>query len=395
MSSRLKAPTGLAGESAGAPVKDCTITVPPYFTATQRQAMLDAARLAGLTPLSLINAGTAAAVNYAIKGKIEDQPRYMMVYDMGAMGTHASVFEIKQVNETRGKFVKKNVTVGVLETIGVGWDAALGGVDFDTVLAEHFVAHIASQRPTLDVKGGDGRAWARLLNEAAKVKEVLSANKLVEARVEGLSSDYDFRLKVTREEFEALAAELIERAVLPIETALAQAGVTAADLGLAEVVGGGWRIPAVQARLKTALGRDSLDQHINGDEGAVMGAAFFGASLAPGFRVKDFKIKDLTPYAIDIDVQSAPIDAAFEDARELLGEDPPLDKAATLWKAGSRLRSKKTLTFHTARNLSVTLNYNEEAPLPATQPRALGHFSCEDLFVVVVVVLRPSFCMML
>ena len=107
------------------------------------------------------------------------------------------------------------------------------------------------------------------------------------------------------------------------------------------------------------LGR-TLDQHINGDEGAVMGAAFFGASLAPGFRVKDFKVKDALFTPIDVRIVSeepAEGTVADEDADSLP------DKTAELWKAGSRLRSKKTLSFHTARNLTFEMAFGEGAKL--------------------------------
>ena len=127
------------------------------------QALLDAAKLGGWEPLSLINSGTAAAINYVTKGKLEDKPQYMMVIDMGAVDTSATVFEIKQTQELRGKFSKKNKTVGVLETIGVGWDDSLGGRDFDVALARHLAEAVARERPDIDVLAGKARPWARLM----------------------------------------------------------------------------------------------------------------------------------------------------------------------------------------------------------------------------------------
>jgi molecular chaperone DnaK (HSP70) len=363
----------LASASAGSPVKDCCITVPPYYSAAERLAILDAARLAGFNPLALINAGTAAAVNHVTKGKLEDKPRYLLVYDIGAVDTSASLFEIKQVNETRGKFAKKNVTVGVLESIGVGWDETLGGRAFDIALARLFVTAIKKQRPDIDVFANEARAWARLVKEAARVKEVLSANTVFDARVEGLVTDYDFKLRVTREEFERACEPLLARVGKPILDAVAQAGINIKDIGGAEVVGGGWRVPAVQERLKTVLGRDTIDQHINGDEGAVMGAAFFGASLAPGFRVKDFKVKDAVFSPIEVKIVSQPL--AEGAAAPMADDDEPLDKATELWKAGSRLRSKKTLTFTTARNMTLSLLYGAGATLSGSQANEIGVWS--------------------
>jgi len=364
----------LAAASVGAVVKDVAITVPPYWSGAERQALLDAAKLAGLSPLALVNAGTAAGVNYVTRGELDDKPRYFLVYDMGAVDTSATLFEVKQVNETRGKFVKKNVTVGVLETIGVGWDETLGGRAFDLALARHFVAAIKAARPDIDVFANEARAWARLTKEAAKVKEVLSVNAMIDARVEGLVADYDFKLRVTRDEFEKLVEPLLARVAKPVETALAQAGVAIADVSLFEVVGGGWRVPAVQERLKKFLGRATLDQHINGDEAAVMGAAFVGASMAPGFRVKDFKIKDAVFSPIDVKITSQ---ALADGAQPMSGgdDDEPLDKALELWKAGSRLRSKKTLTFSTSRNMTVALAYGAASLLSGSQPHTIGVFS--------------------
>ena len=128
-------------------------------------------------------------------------------------------------------------------------------------------------------------------------------------------------------------------------------------------------MPAVRARLQEVLGREALDQHINGDEGAVMGAAFYGASLAPGFRVKDFKVKDAIFTPIDVHIAS---EEPEPDAAELAADDEPTDKTAELWKAGSRLRSKKTLSFHTARNLTFEMHFAEGARLSGHTPALIG-----------------------
>jgi hypoxia up-regulated 1 len=240
----------LAKESVQEDVRDCAITVPPYFTVRQRQALLDAARLAGFAPLGLINEGTAAATHYLSKLPLEKLPRYVMLYDMGAMDTSATLFEVKHVNETRGKFSKKSITVGVLETLAVAYDASLGGSDFDEALATHFKRAIATQRPDIDVHANGGRAWSRLVKEAQRVKEVLSANVEFTARVEGVVEGYDFKLPITRAEFEQLSEPLLARVAVPAVDALARAGIDAKQLDLFELVGGGWRVPAVQKRLQ-------------------------------------------------------------------------------------------------------------------------------------------------
>jgi molecular chaperone DnaK (HSP70) len=116
-------------------------------------------------------------------------------------------------------------------------------MDFDEALALHFERAIKAERPDVDVHANGGRAWARLVKEANRVKEVLSANVDFTARVEGVVEGYDFKLHVTRAQFEQLIEPLLARAATPAVDALRRANLTIADIDLFELVGGGWRVP--------------------------------------------------------------------------------------------------------------------------------------------------------
>ena len=170
-----------------------------------------------------------------------------------------------------------------------------------------------------------------------------------------MTNEYDFRDSITRVEFEALCAGLLDRIAAPISGALAMAGVSASELSFVEIAGGGIRIPRVQTIIKEVLGRAELDRHINGDEGAVQGAAFYAALQSPLFRVKDFRIKDLTTY---------PVALKLYDGVE--------EKQTSLFPEKSRLGSKKSISFSTEHNFTMKVSYDENAVLPAGSEREIA-----------------------
>jgi hypoxia up-regulated 1 len=177
-----------AAKNAGMAIKDCVITVPAFYTQFQRQAVLDAAKIAGVNVLSLLNDNTAVALNWGIERQFDSENYTNVVfYDMGATKTEATLVTYKSVQET-----KKNETIGQLTVQSVTWDKTLGGNSFDERLVLHFIKLIKEQHK-VDVTE-DSKAMAKLYREAQKVKEVLSANIDTFAVVEGLTSDIDFKV---------------------------------------------------------------------------------------------------------------------------------------------------------------------------------------------------------
>ncbi|CAJ0627449.1 4479_t:CDS:2 [Entrophospora sp. SA101] len=235
-------------------VKDSVITVPPYYNQFERQAILDAAEIAGLRVLSLINDLTAVGINYAIthSSSITEDPQIHLFYDMGAGSTKASVIKFNIVNnKDAGPFNKTFINLEVLST---GYDRTLGGQEFDLRLRKYFATkfdNLHSNKLKESIFKSD-RAMTKLFKEANRVKQILSANT---------------------------------------ET-------------IASVIGGGIRVPAVQNMLKGLIGEDKIAQNLNGDEAAVLGAGFRGAGLSHHFKVKEVKVTDITSYPTEFANQS-------------------------------------------------------------------------------------------
>eukprot|EP01116_Phalansterium_solitarium_P019907 TRINITY_DN5727_c0_g1_i1.p1 TRINITY_DN5727_c0_g1~~TRINITY_DN5727_c0_g1_i1.p1 ORF type:complete len:1020 (-),score=364.52 TRINITY_DN5727_c0_g1_i1:14-3073(-) len=342
-------------QPGGSTVKDVVITVPAFYTASQRQALLDAAKLGGANVLALLHQHTAIGINYGVEKDWDENGTNVIFFDMGAGSTQVSLVTYKAVNDTRSK---KPVATGQLQVQAVSWDQTLGGRQFDLRLMNHFVDLIKTSNGP-DVTESP-RAMAKLLKEAEKAKETLSANQETFAIVEGLLGDYDFKTKVTRKQFEELCADLFDRAVVPLRDVLERSNFSIEDVQYVELVGGGGRIPRVQQKLAELLGRD-VDKHLNGDEAGVMGAAFYSATLSSTRKVKEFKVKDLHPFAINATVDT--------------GEDDS-EKSVEIFSTRTRLGAKKSLTLSTSENFTLALSYSDENPqLPPGTVRQIGLFN--------------------
>ncbi|KAG0360439.1 hypothetical protein BG005_010662 [Podila minutissima] len=288
-----------AEETAGETVKDVVITIPPFFNQFERQAMLDAAELAGLRVISLIHDESAVALNYAMT-RTFPQEQCHIFFDMGAGSTVSSLacFQDLTVKDV-GKFTK---TVQQVEIKAVGYDRTLGGHEFDVRLQKFLAEKFQEQKGSkISVPVAQNeRAMAKLLKEANRVKQILSANTETMASVENLMEEIDFRVKVTRAELEELSKDLIERVRGPIDVALKEANMKVSDIQSLVLVGGGVRVPAVQASLASVVGEDKIAKNVNGDEAAVMGAVFRAAGLSRQFKVKEVRLKDISLFPIEV-----------------------------------------------------------------------------------------------
>lgn len=293
-----------AAATANEAVKDVVITVAPFATQFERQSILDAAELAGLNVLALMHDETAVALNYALNRKFSNTPEYHIFYDMGAGSTVASLVSFSNVEVKDGK---RNKTYPQIEVKAVGYDVTLGGHEFDVRLQKFLAEGFMTQKGK-SVQSSifqSERAMTRLLKEANRVKQILSANTETMASVEGLHEEQDFKMKVTRAELESLCQDLLARVDTPIKTVLAASNMKTSDISSLVLVGGSVRVPAVQKILKKTIGNDKLAQNVNADEAAVLGAAFRGASISNQFRLtQEIKIKDVTALPIQITYDS-------------------------------------------------------------------------------------------
>ncbi|KAJ1851384.1 lumenal Hsp70 protein [Coemansia sp. RSA 1822] len=288
----------LVAESEGVEVRDAVLTVPSFFDRAQRQAMLDAAELAGLRTAALVNDGSAVALSYAMNCAFEAPERHVF-YDMGASKTVATVsgfYARKGAVKTKAKAKAKKPLV--ISTHAFAADSTLGGQEVDFIMRDLLAAKFAASGGDAVDLAGSARAMTRLLREAKRVKTILSVNAEATASVEGLINGIDFRTPITRVELERATAHLLPRIRAPIDIALAEANLTIADIDSIVLVGGGSRVPFVQRALSDAFGADKLSRTVNAEEACVMGAVFKGATLSSLFRVRDMRLRDALPYAV-------------------------------------------------------------------------------------------------
>ena len=246
------------------------------------KTLMDAAHLAGLNVLTLIDETTAAALYYAMDKTFEEEQIFLF-YNLGAASLQVSIVKFFQYELKSGPGKPKPVPA--LQVLAKTWDATLGSLAWDNVLVEQFADefnkawHKATGDDTKDVRSVQ-RPMTILRLAASKAKEVLSANTEYLVQMNPLHDNVSLHLKVTRSEFEKVAESLLEGVVQPVVDALALADLTVANLTGVELLGGGMRVPSVQAKLAQALAPVELGFHMNADESMALGAAFAGANVS-------------------------------------------------------------------------------------------------------------------
>ena len=263
-------------------VTDAVITVPAYFTDSQRQATKDAGTIAGLRVQRIINEPTAAALAYGVD---REQPQKVMVYDFGGGTFDVSVLDIQG---------------GIIEVLATAGNNRLGGDDFDAVLTDYLVSSFRKETGT-DIRK-DPVAVSRVREEAEKAKIALSSVRETHISIPFLTSGAKgpghLDMTLTREKFDELTAHLVQATVKPVQQALADSHLTPADIGKVLLVGGSTRIPAVQALIRSLMGKEPF-RGINPDECVAMGASLQAGVLAGS--VKGLLLLDVTPLTLGIE----------------------------------------------------------------------------------------------
>ena len=208
----------LAEQVANEKVTDVIVTVPPYFTQFERDAVVDAIEISGLRTLALINDGTAVAVNYAMTRTFAT-PEYHIIYDAGASGIRATLASFTTTTDPKTGTSGTHIAVA-----GVGYDRNSGGTELDRRLREILIDafNVKSKRDVREDKKGMVKLW----KEAQRVKAILSANTEAVATIESLAWDIDFKTKVSRSAFESVCTDLKGQFAKPIQDALRNAGLT-------------------------------------------------------------------------------------------------------------------------------------------------------------------------
>jgi molecular chaperone DnaK len=272
-----------AEDKLGQKVTKAVVTVPAYFNDAQRKATKDAGKIAGLDVERIINEPTAAALAYGIDK--QDKEMKVLVYDLGGGTFDVSILELAEG------------TYNVLSTSG---DNHLGGDDFDQKVMD-WIAEQIKKESGIDL-AKDKMAVQRFKDEAEKAKINLSSQVETEINLPFIAMNengpVNFSTKLSRSEFEKMTKDLVERTKHPVEDSLKEAKLKASEIDQILLVGGSTRIPAVQAMVKSILGKDP-NRTINPDEVVAMGAAIQGGVLAGD--VTDVLLLDVTPLTLGIE----------------------------------------------------------------------------------------------
>uniref|UniRef100_A0A7S2AJ41 Uncharacterized protein n=1 Tax=Octactis speculum TaxID=3111310 RepID=A0A7S2AJ41_9STRA len=347
----------------GKEIRDCVLTVPSFYTFHERLALKNAAEIAKLKVLALIDENTAAALQYG-KDRVFEENHTVLYFNMGAASTQVT---ITTYGSYVGKEGYKNKTIGTFDVIAKAWDENLGGTDFDLKLTNYFADEFNKK------SGGEirdvPRAMAKLRAQATKSKQVLSANSEIPVKINSLHNDVDFTVHITRAKFEQLSQDLFARVTLPISEALAQANLTVADLDGVELLGGGMRIPKIQSILGDFFVDKQLGVHLNADEAMALGAAFHAANLSTAFKVRKTGMTDFTTHAVNVSVKSiikevGLLGSLFGTDEAAAEEAKSWSRVTTLFKAQNRFDLKKTIAFHHDHDIICDLTYPDPSSLP-------------------------------
>ena len=267
----------------GGTVTDAVITVPAYFSDSQRQATKDAGKIAGLNVLRIINEPTAAALSYGLDK--EGKTQKVIIYDLGGGTFDVSIMEIGD---------------GVFEVLATHGNNMLGGDDFDKRVMDYLVAEF-KQKEGIDLSN-DKLAMQRLKEAAEKAKIELSGMTKTNVNLPFITADATgpkhLDVDITKQKFDALTADLVSATVIPMQNAMKDAGLSYSEVDKVILVGGSTRIPAVIDEVRKVTGKEPF-KGINPDECVAIGAAIQGGVLSG--EVKDVVLLDVTPLSLGIE----------------------------------------------------------------------------------------------
>ena len=268
----------------GEKVTQAVITVPAYFSDSQRQATKDAGKIAGLEVLRIINEPTAAALAYGLDKDASQKGQKVLIYDLGGGTFDFSILEIED---------------GVFEVLATNGDTMLGGDDFDKRIMDYIIKDFKEKE---GIELTDAMTMQRIKEAAEKAKIELSGVTKTNINLPFITMTAEgpknIDLDLTRAKFDALTSDLVTRTITPLKKALADAKLNMSDISKVILVGGSTRIPAVVQAVKEVTGKEPF-KGINPDECVALGAAIQGGVL--GGEVKDVLLLDVTPLSLGIE----------------------------------------------------------------------------------------------
>ncbi|VDK25872.1 unnamed protein product [Taenia asiatica] len=323
-------------------VTNAVITVPAYFSVNQRQATVDAGRLAGLNVLRIINEPTAAAIAYGMDKKF-DRQRNVLIFDWGGGTFDVSIMSIE--NER-------------FEVKAVGGDTHLGGEDITSRLVDHFVEVFKEKHEGKDLTTNQ-KAISRLREMCEEAKGILSVAESTDIEIEALFDGIDFSTSLTRARFEQLCSDLFSRTMDAVRTAMSDAEMTKADVGEILLVGGLTRIPKVAEMLQDFFVGKEVKRSINADEAVAYGAAVLAANLTgeKSAAMQDLVLLDVTPLSLNVEINEGLI--------------------STVVKRNTPIPTKQTRRYRTHSDNQTTAPFNifEGERAKACDNHFLGEFT--------------------
>jgi molecular chaperone DnaK len=334
-----------AEDYLGQEVTDAVITVPAYFSDSQRQATKEAGQIAGLNVQRIVNEPTAAALAYGVDKANKDMK--IAVFDLGGGTFDISILEFGG---------------GVFEVLSTNGDTHLGGDDFDQVIIE-WLANGFQSDEGIDLRK-DPMAMQRLKEAAEKAKIELSSTTSTEINLPYISAEggvpKHLVKTLTRSQFEQLAHELIQNCLIPCQNAMRDAGLQTSDIDEVILVGGSSRIPAVQTLVKNYFGKEP-SKGVNPDEVVAVGASIQGAILNKESGAGNIVLLDVTPLTLGIETMGGVMTKLIE--------------------ANSTIPCKKSETFSTAvdNQTAVTIHVLQGERPMAAQNKSIGQFNLEGI----------------
>ena len=328
----------------GEKVSEAVITVPAYFNDAQRQATKDAGKIAGLEVKRIINEPTAAALAYGLENEKEQK---IMVYDLGGGTFDVSIIEIGD---------------GVIEVLSTSGNNRLGGDDFDQKITDWMLDEF-KKAEGVDLST-DKMALQRLKEAAEKAKKELSSATTTNINLPFITATAEgpkhFDMNLSRAKFDELTHDLVEKTAEPVQNALRDAGLTAADLGQVLLVGGSTRIPAVQDKVKQLTGKEP-SKSLNPDECVALGASIQGGKLAGDAGAGEILLLDVTPLSLSIETMGG--------------------IATKLIERNTTIPTKKSQTFTTAADnqTAVDINVVQGERQFARDNKSLGQFRLDGI----------------
>ncbi|XP_014473842.1 PREDICTED: 97 kDa heat shock protein isoform X2 [Dinoponera quadriceps] len=329
-------------------VNDCVISIPSYFTQSERQALLDAARIAGLNVLRLFNETTATALCYGIYKQDlpapDAPPRNVVFVDCGQAGLQVSICAFHK---------------GKLKMLSSAADSQLGGRNIDSILAEHF-CQVFKKRYNLDVHTNP-RAYLRLLAEVEKLKKQMSVNSTtLPLNIECFMDEKDVHAEIKRTEMEDLCSHLIKRIEATFVQCLVDSKLKLEEIHAVELAGGSSRVPAIKRLVEEIFGRP-VSTTLNQDESVARGCALQCAMLSPAVRVREFSVTDIQPYPLKLTWDAT---QGEEGEMEVFGHNHAVPFS-------------KMLTFYRTSPFVLTASYS--LPPPYYPQTRIGTFTIKNI----------------